>query len=131
LKRVPDELCLCRQTTRASCITCLQRPARFEALEVAHPMESVAQFLGMLSGILMPFFNIPLILRIVKRRSSEDISLTWVVGVWACVVGMVPASLISSDLVLFTFGIVNVIFFSGVLITVLYFHPGVRKRRDV
>ena len=92
-------------------------------------MESAAQILGMFSGILMTFFNIPLILRIVKRRSSQDISLAWVIGVWACVVGMVPASLISSDLVLYTFGIVNVVFFSGVLIAVLYFHPAVRSRR--
>jgi hypothetical protein len=82
----------------------------------------------MLSAVLMPFFNIPLILRIVKRRSSEDISLTWVVGVWACVVGMVPASIISSDVVLYTFGIVNVIFFSGVLFAVLYFHPAARNK---
>jgi hypothetical protein len=92
-------------------------------------MESAAQILGMLSGILMPFFNIPLILRIVRRRSSQDISLAWVIGVWACVAGMVPASLISSDLVLYTFGVVNVVFFSGVLIAVLYFHPSVRSRR--
>jgi uncharacterized protein with PQ loop repeat len=91
-------------------------------------MDSAAQFLGMLSGVLMPFFNIPLILRIVKRRSSEDISLAWVIGVWFCVVGMVPASLISSDLVLYTFGIVNVIFFSGVLLAVLYFHPAIKGK---
>ncbi|MGH7926673.1 MAG: hypothetical protein ACREQV_02640 [Candidatus Binatia bacterium] len=92
-------------------------------------MESAAQILGMLSGVLMPFFNIPLIMRIVRRRSSEDISLTWVIGVWFCVVGMVPASVLSPDVVLYTFGIVNVVFFSGVLFAVLYFHPAVRKRR--
>jgi uncharacterized protein with PQ loop repeat len=94
-------------------------------------MESAAQMLGMLSGVLMPFFNIPLILRIIKRRSSEDISLAWVIGVWACVVGMVPASIVSSDVVLYIFGIVNVIFFSGVLFVVLYFHPAVRKRHGI
>ena len=91
-------------------------------------MESAAQILGMVSGVLMPFFNIPLIMRIVRRRSSEDISLAWVIGVWCCVLGMVPASLISSDVVLYTFGIVNVIFFSGVLLAVLYYHPAVRKK---
>jgi hypothetical protein len=81
--------------------------------------------------VLMPFFNIPLILRIVKRRSSEDISLAWVIGVWVCIVGMVPASIVSSDVVLYTFGIVNVIFFTGVLLAVLCFHPAVRNRHDV
>jgi hypothetical protein len=92
-------------------------------------MEWAAQILGMLSGVLMPFFNIPLILRIARRRSSEDISLTWVIGVWFCVVGMVPASVLSPDVVLYTFGIVNAVFFSGVLFAVLYFHPAVRKKR--
>lgn len=90
-------------------------------------MDSLAQTLGMLSGILMPFFNIPLILRIVKRGSSEDISLAWVIGVWVCVVGMAPASFQSTDMVLYFFGLVNVIFFTGVLAAVLYYHPAVRK----
>jgi hypothetical protein len=91
-------------------------------------MESPFQILGVVSGVLMPFFNIPLILRIARRRSSEDISVAWVVGVWLCIVGMVPASLQSSDVVLYAFGIVNVVFFTGVLIAVLYFHPAMIKR---
>jgi hypothetical protein len=45
-----------------------------------------------------------------------------------CIVGMVPASLQSSDVVLYAFGIVNVVFFTGVLIAVLYFHPAMIKR---
>jgi uncharacterized protein with PQ loop repeat len=68
------------------------------------------QTVGMISGIIMPFFNIPLIVRIIRRRSSEDISLVWVVGAWICVMGMVPQSLQSSDSVLMTFGIVNGLF---------------------
>jgi len=91
-------------------------------------MESPFQILGGRRVVLKPFFNIPLILRIARRRSSEDISVAWVVGVWLCIVGMVPASLQSSDVVLYAFGIVNVVFFSGVLITVLYFHPAMIKR---
>jgi hypothetical protein len=91
-------------------------------------MESPFQILGVVSGVLMPFFNIPLILRIARRRSSADISVAWVVGVWFCIVGMVPASLQSSDVVLYAFGLVNVVFFTGVLIAVLYFHPAMIKR---
>jgi hypothetical protein len=45
-------------------------------------MELSFQILGVVSGVLMPLFNIPLILRIARRRSSEDISVAWVVGVW-------------------------------------------------
>ena len=77
----------------------------------------------------MPFFNIPLIVRIARRRSSEDISLAWVVGVWLCIVGMVPSSLQSTDVVLYAFGVVNVVFFTGVLIVVLCFHPAIIKRK--
>jgi len=91
---------------------------------------SAARALGIFFGVAMPFFNIPLVRRIVKRRSSEDISLTWVIGVWVCIVGMVPASLVSSDPVLYIFGIVNAVFFSGVLLAVLYFHPLVRRSRS-
>jgi uncharacterized protein with PQ loop repeat len=90
-------------------------------------MDSLIQTLGMISGIVMPFFNIPLILRIVRRRSSEDISLVWAVGAWICVMGMVPQSLQSTDPVLMMFGIVNGLFFTGVFVSVLYFHPAVRK----
>ena len=85
------------------------------------------QIIGMLSGIIMPLFNIPLILRIVRRRSSGDISLVWVIGVWSCVIAMLPSSLQSPDPVLVVFGIVNSLFFSAVFFTVLYFHPSVKK----
>jgi len=81
----------------------------------------------MLSGILMPFCNIPLILRTRKRGSSEDISLAWVIGVWACFVGMAPASFQTTDMVLYLFGIVNVIFFAAILAALLYFHPTVKN----
>ena len=87
------------------------------------------QTLGIISGIFMPVFNIPLILRIVRRRSSEDISLVWVVGVWICVMGILPSSLQSSDPVLSAFGIMNGLLFTGVFVTVLYFHPSVRRNK--
>lgn len=85
------------------------------------------QTVGIVSGILMPFFNIPLILRILRRRSSEDISLVWAIGAWICVMGMLPQSLQSPDPVLLMFGIVNGLFFTGVFVSVLYYHPSVRK----
>jgi hypothetical protein len=87
----------------------------------------IIQVIGMLSGIIMPLFNIPLILRIIRRRSSGDISLLWVIGVWSCVMAMLPSSLQSPDPVLVVFGIINSLFFSAVFFTVLYFHPNVTK----
>lgn len=89
----------------------------------------MVQAVGIASAILMPFFNLPLMLRIIRRRSSEDISLVWVVGVWICVMGLLPSSLQSPDRILFAFGVVNAVLFSGVFFSVLYFHPAVRKRR--
>ncbi len=86
------------------------------------------KILGLASGILMPFFNIPLIARILRRRSSADISIVWVVGCWVCVMGMLPSSLRSADMVLRFFGITNAIFFTGVFASVLYFHPSTRSR---
>jgi uncharacterized protein with PQ loop repeat len=87
----------------------------------------IIQIIGMLSGIIMPLFNIPLILRITRRRSSADISLVWVIGVWSCVIAMLPSALQSPDPVLMVFGIINSLFFSAVLFTVLYFHRDVKK----
>ncbi len=87
----------------------------------------MVQAVGIASGILMPLFNLPLMLRVIRRRSSEDISLVWVVGVWICVMGLLPSSLQSPDPILFAFGVVNAVLFSGVFLSVLYFHPAVRK----
>ena len=81
--------------------------------------------------MIMPLFNIPLILRIIRRRSSGDISLLWVIGVWSCVMAMLPSSLQSPDPVLVVFGIINSLFFSAVFFTVLYFHPNFKKSNKV
>ena len=70
--------------------------------------------LGAIAGFVLPFFNIPLILRIVKRRSSDDISLVWVIGVWICILLMSPSALTSKDIAFRAFGITNLIFFTAV-----------------
>ena len=75
------------------------------------------------AGALLPLFNIPLILRIVKRKSADDISLVWVFGVWICILLMTPAALTSPDFAFRSFGWTNVIFFTGVVaVTVKYHH---------
>jgi len=83
--------------------------------------------LGMVSAVAMPFFDIPLIVRVVRRKSSQDISLVWTFGIWACIVGMLPASLVSADPILKAFGIVNVVLFTAVVVAVVMYHPIVRK----
>ncbi len=69
---------------------------------------------GVVSGVALPLFNIPLILRLIKRKSSEDLSLSWAVGVWVCIVLMTPQALRSADLAFRAYGVVNIIFFSAV-----------------
>ncbi len=76
---------------------------------------------GMIAAMVLPLWNIPLILRIGKRRSSSDISLPWTLGVWVCLVLMLPSGLHSPDPVFRVFAVANVIFFSGVLIQVIRF----------
>lgn len=77
--------------------------------------------IALFAAVILPFWNIPLMARIIKRKSSQDVSLYWACGVWICLLFMFPAAVISSDLVWKTFNVVNFILFSGVLvITALY-----------
>lgn len=71
--------------------------------------------LGMLAAIVLSLFNIPLILRIRRQKSSNDISLVWAYGVFSCLLLMLPAAIISEDLTFKLFAIVNVILFGGVV----------------
>ena len=40
--------------------------------------------IGLVAAIILPFWNIPMIVRIGRRKSSNDVSLWWVFGVWIC-----------------------------------------------
>ena len=72
--------------------------------------------IGVLGSVGLPLWNIPLIINIHKRRSSADLSVSWLVGVWVCSLLMLPNGLTSHDLVLKIFSIVNITLFSGVVI---------------
>ena len=78
--------------------------------------------IALVASIILPLWNIPLILRIIKRRSSEDISVFWAVGVWICLLGILPSGLKSDFLVWKAFAIGNFLFFSGVTLSTLLFH---------
>ena len=90
-------------------------------------MDDLIKTVGLVASVILPFWNIPLIVRIIRRKSSEDVSLYWVCGVWICFLFMFPSGLTSEDIVWKTFNIVNFILFTGVMITVLIF----RKRKGV
>ena len=77
------------------------------------------QTVGMIAAVVLPLWNIPLILRIRARRSSKDVSMWWAVGVWVCLMAMLPSGLASPDRVFRLFTIVNFVLFSGVVVYVV------------
>ena len=77
--------------------------------------------IGLVAGIILPLWNIPLIYRIEQRKSSRDISLYWAIGVWVCFVAMFPSALVSTDVVYKSFSIMNLLLFTAVTIEVVRF----------
>ena len=75
--------------------------------------------IGFVAAVVLPLWNFPLIFRILKRKSSEDISIHWAVGVWVCLAFMAPSGFTSDDPVWRAFNIVNFICFSMVVMAVL------------
>lgn len=83
--------------------------------------------IGLISAIILPFWNIPLIVRVIRRKSSSDISIFWALGVWICMILMAPSAFTSSDFIWKTFNIINLTFFSIVVLVVLVFRKGKEK----
>ncbi len=79
----------------------------------------VIQMIGLVAGIVLPLWNIPLILRIQQRKSSKDISLPWALGVLVCLLLMFPSAVMSSDIVFRVFSMVNIVLFSAVVVQVV------------
>lgn len=82
------------------------------------------QKIALIAAVILPLWNIPLITRIIKRKSSKDISIFWAIGVWICLVLMAPSAFISKDLVWRVFNVINFILFSIVVIFVLAYRKG-------
>ena len=80
------------------------------------------QKIALVASVILPLWNIPLIYRIIQRRSSKDVSVSWAIGVWICFALMFPSGVMSNDFVYRVFTVVNIIFFSGVVVTVLAYH---------
>ena len=87
-------------------------------------LEDLFNKMGFIAAIILPLFNIPLIIKIIKRKSSQDISLLWAVGVWVCVVLMAPSGFISEDIVWRTFNYVNIVLFTVVFIVTVKYRKG-------
>lgn len=83
--------------------------------------------IALVTAVILPLFNIPLIARMVSRKSSDDISLHWAFGVWICLLLMAPAAFVSEDIVWRVFNITNVSLFTCVVVTVVFYR--IRKRK--
>ncbi len=79
--------------------------------------------LALVASVVMPLFNIPLIVRILQRKSSADLSLGWLWGVWTSMLLMLPWAFVTTDTVLRVFSIVNFVLFSGVAYAVMKYRP--------
>jgi len=78
--------------------------------------------IALVASVVLPLWNIPLIIRIIKRRSSNDISIYWAIGVWVCLLAMLPSGLKADFLVWKVFCTVNFLLFSFVAACTLIFH---------
>ena len=80
--------------------------------------------IAFVAAISLPLFNIPLIAKIIRRQSSQDISLFWVLGVWICILLMAPSGFQSEDIVWRTFNYFNVGFFTVVALVTIRYRKG-------
>lgn len=76
---------------------------------------------ALIAAIILPLWNIPLIVRIIRRKSSRDISIYWALGVWSCLALMAPSAFVSVDLVWRVFSIINLTLFSFVVVSILVY----------
>jgi uncharacterized protein with PQ loop repeat len=80
--------------------------------------------IGLIAAVILPLWNIPLILKIIQRRSSRDLSLSWALGVWVCILLMAPSGFRSPDIVWRTFNMINLVLFTAVVVTAVKYRNG-------
>ena len=84
----------------------------------------IVQTIGFVASVVLPFWNIPLIIRIIQRKSSQDLSMSWLLGVWVCIILMTPAGFRSSDIMWRVFTFFNLVCFTAVVIVSLKYRKG-------
>ena len=87
-------------------------------------MSNLFEKLAAIAAFILPLWNIPLIVRMIQRKSSKDISLSWAAGVWICFLLMAPSGFKSKDLAFRIFNMMNMVFFTLVTLFVwIYRNP--------
>ena len=80
--------------------------------------------IGFWAGVILPLWDIPLIVRVVQRKSSRDISLSWAVGIWVSAMLMAPSAFITGDKLAMGFNVMNVLMLTGVVIVTIKYRKG-------
>ena len=80
--------------------------------------------IGFWAAVIMPLWDIPLIIRVIQRKSSQDISMAWAVGIWVTAILMAPSSFITGDKQAIGFNVMNVIMLTAVLVIVIKYRKG-------
>lgn len=80
--------------------------------------------IGFWAAVILPLWDIPLIVRVVQRKSSQDISLIWAAGIWVTAVLMAPSAFISGNKLAIGFNTMNVIMLTGVMIVTVKYRKG-------
>lgn len=79
------------------------------------------QTIALIASVTIPLWNIPLVVRMIQRKSSDDISLAWAIGVWVSFALMAPQGFVSEDIVWKAFSIINFFAFTVVASVVVYY----------
>jgi uncharacterized protein with PQ loop repeat len=83
--------------------------------------------IGLWAATILPLWDIPLIVRIVRRKSSQDISLIYAVGIWVTSVMMAPSAFVSGDKLAMGFNTMNVIMLTAVMAVTIKYRKGPAK----
>lgn len=81
-------------------------------------MKGLFENISTIAAAVLPLFDIPLILHIMKRRSSKDISVLWAVGLWVTSIALAPAGILNPNWASKLFNIVNVIMLTILVVVV-------------
>lgn len=75
--------------------------------------------IGIVGSILMPLFNIPMIVRIIRRKSSQDFSLVGAAGLFSCMLLMLPQALRSEEISFKLLNFISVIVFGILIVSII------------
>jgi len=124
----PVPISINRKTKRCK-LFCLERSSShyrvYEKAKLENKMNTTEtiKIVEVVSSVVLPLFNIPLILKIRKRGSSKDYFLTWTFGIFDCLLLIIPSVLLMPHIVFKVFGIINLVTFSTVILYILkYYH---------